>query len=239
MPFRMLNTLSLLRVLAPTVLVLVSIAALAIFVEPLPVGAAINPAGEANGSYVFDVIEVDGPGMAEGEIEEVVVPMAMVYSVRLPSARVHTKIFIYGAGPSGIVGAGSGVAGFLPQQGVFFIDMRQVRKDRTADAPRRNWWAFVMGHEAMHLVQQNRGEVFLQRGAEFYKNDPLEREAFREGLSVANSFGNYSLSWKFAGAAPVAPIDPNPYRTINPQSVRQQLTVRVSRAATLRGTLKK
>lgn len=239
MSFRMLNTLSALRVAALTMFVVVSAAALAIFVEPLPVGASMGSGEDAGALYLFDVIEVDGPELATAEIEEVVVPMAMVYNARMPSVRVHTQIVVYGAGPAGIIGADSGVAGFLPKHGVFFVDMQQVRKDRVLEVPRPNWWAFVMGHEAMHLVQQRRGEVFLQRRAEDYKNDPLEREAFREGLSVANSFGNYFLSWQFTGATPVAPTDPNTYRLVNAQTVRQQLTIRVSKTNTLRGTLKR
>lgn len=230
----------LVRVLGATLLIMVVLISVAVHLEHIPVPKSETVGRPVAAPHLFDVVLVDGAAMDLEEINELATPMAMVMHARMPSVRPHTRIAVYGAGLPRVIGKGVGVAGFLPQEDVFFIDLRQVSLDRPAKIPRKIWWAFIMSHEAMHLFQRHRGETLIgARRPEDYKNDPLEREAFREGLSVANSFGGYQLAWTFDGAEPLEQIEPNIYAADKGNPIVPQVVVRISTAYTVRGSIKR
>lgn len=231
---------SVFRVLGTALLIVVLVIGVAVHLERIPVPVSETVSRPLDAPHLFDVVLVDGAEMDLEEINELAIPMAMVMQARMPSVRVHTRIAVYGSGLPRVIGKGVGVAGFLPREDLFFIDLHQVPKDRPANIPRKTWWAFIMSHEAMHLFQRHRGETLVgARRPEDYNKDPLEREAFREGLSVANSFGGYQLTWRFDGAAPLEQIEPNIYAADNGNSSRPQAVVRISTANTVRGSIKR
>jgi hypothetical protein len=115
-------------------------------------------------------------------------PMVVVMRTRMPSAPYHARIAAYGEGLPMYVQADGGVAGCPPQLDLFFIDVRKAEADNPGNATASTWWRFLMAHEAMQVAQARSGTPMTDgpRGAAYAK-DPREREAFQEGLNVANS----------------------------------------------------
>lgn len=201
---------------------------------PLPKSetAALNKADR----YLFDIVLVDSPTIGSNDINDIVKPMLMVMQRRMPSTPYHVRIAIYGAGVPTYMDSGNAIAGFIPEEDFFFVDMRKVRIENKEGVPSQNWWAFLMAHEATHLWQRVRGEYMVKgsRG-HAYVRDPLEREAFQEAQNVANSLGYYRFEWGFPGEPTLKTERPNLYLSIADTEF-SDFKVRVSDAWTIRGT---
>lgn len=166
---------------------------------------------------LVDVLLLDGVAMSPLEIQDMVRPILMVLSVRLPASPQHVRIVVSPVGfPVGFVGDGVGVAGYSKEADVFVVDLSLVRGIK-AFASEQGRWAFVMAHEATHLWQGVRGDLAGRPSNwddhEAYRRDVLEREAFQEGLAVANALGGDPVRWVFSDGREVRATEPNPYRS--------------------------
>ena len=143
--------------------------------------------------YRVELVLYDQPAVSSGDIDDVVLPMVLLLSQKWPQHPRVVHIAIYREGlPLRLRGndqlGGLIPAAYIADEGYFIVDWKLLQTAQPKGSTKQMWLAMVMGHEATHLWQAARGEVFRSdhtRSLERYKNDPHEIEAYQAGMDVA------------------------------------------------------
>lgn len=168
--------------------------------------------------HQIDVLLLDEPEIGSQALEAALRPLLMVAQHRMPDRQQHFRIIFSRSGfPGNFDGSGVGAAGYDPTTDVFVVDCQAVKGSWGKNQTNEQVWAFVMAHEAMHLWQKERGDLTAHGGSRLhdpdaYIKDPIELEAYQEGVSVASALPNgIPFAWTFRDGTSILPLDPNPY----------------------------
>lgn len=189
------------------------------------------------GAHQVDIVLLDAPAVDSQFIEDVVRPMLMVAERHLPGQPQHLRIVLSGEGfPMNVAADGVAAAAYLPDDDSFVVDVQHLmtwRPSRLAPGP---WIALATAHEAMHMVQARRGQladhVSHFEDPQAYFNDPIEIEAYLEGLTVATALAGRPVRWRFRDGPAIEPTMPNPYWDALGAGLLDRADVRVSRQST-------
>jgi len=222
--------------IASCLVALASTAMLFLYLEKIPLGEASSPVNRQNGASV-EVMAVDSPDLSSAEIGIIAQSMAAVLATRLPGSSPRLRVAAYGAGTPIHARLDGGVAGYMGEKNLFILD---VTKARAAAAKLKltpvEALAFIMGHEASHLVQHMQGRIHVANRGDAYYTDPLELEAFQEGFDLVSAMRAAILRVDINGSILLtSPV--NPYSA--EQLVEQNVPVKVRSSWTWRGQLVK
>lgn len=193
----------------------------------LPPGAA----------HQVDIVLLDAPTVDSQFIEDAVRPMLMVAERHLPGQPQHLRIVLSGEGfPMNVAADGIAAAAYLPDDDSFVVDVQHLMKLRPARMSTGPWIALATAHEAMHLVQARRGQLAHHVShfddPQAYFSDPIEIEAYQEGLTVATALAGRPVRWTFRNGRAIEPAMPNPYWDTLGTDLLDRADVRVSRQST-------
>ncbi|MEG0884326.1 MAG: hypothetical protein RSH52_24135 [Janthinobacterium sp.] len=218
------------------VVALASTVMLVLFLEKIPLGEASSPVNRQHGASV-EVTAVDSPDLSSAEIGIIAHSMVAVLATRLPGSSPQLRVVAYGAGTPIYAQLDGGVAGYMGEKNLFVLD---VTKARATAAKLKltplEALAFIMGHEASHLVQHMQGRIHVASRGDAYYTDPLELEAFQEGFDLVSAMRAAILRLDINGSILLtSPV--NPYSA--EQLVEQNVPVKVRSSWTWRGQLVK
>ena len=207
------------------------------------VPASETPSMQPGQHYRVDLLLVDGPDVTEREIEEMVKPMVMVLVHRMPTQPENLRIVVRQDGFFSNVGDVGGIAMYDAESDTFAVNLDRVRAAQTnafdtAHITSAQEWAFLMGHEAFHLVQATEGEMkghVSTAGTPGYNDDPIELSAFKEGVDVANGLPGPNFAYTLIGKWQLLPSDPSPYYSLRSITLANFADIRVHRQTTPRG----
>lgn len=145
--------------------------------------------------HLVDIVLLDDAKVSRQDIEQMIKPLLIVSAMRMPDRLQHFRIVVSSHGLANDVPVSEGAAaGYLPDLDYFVVDAQKAADSNGAKGiTAQQEWAFVMAHEATHLWQKQRGSMVSGEHShandpEGYITDPIELEAFEEGVSVANAF---------------------------------------------------
>ncbi|RYD98701.1 MAG: hypothetical protein EOP50_04750 [Sphingobacteriales bacterium] len=189
----------------------------------------------------IDLLLMDAPDLSPGDMQWMLRPLIMVADTLEPGKSQHFKIIVHPSGmPQPYAGSGIGAAGYVAEENLILVDVAAVRT-MVAGASDPQRWAFVMAHEATHQWQNRAGALKGRRStfhdSAAYGRDPVEIEAYRIGLAVANAVPGDAFYWIDAhGTSHFAP-QPNPYLALAGLSVQQRAEVFIQAQTTPRRAL--
>lgn len=194
------------------------------------------------GKHRVDLHLIDGPEFEPEEIEAMLQPLGWVAALRMPGTSQQFRILASPEGfPHGYAGSGIGAAGYVSEQDLFVVDLQAVRRMLPVQDVNQRW-ALVMGHEATHYWQMRRGALANRLSSmgdsENYRIDPLEIEAFTEGVTLANAIpGEPFIYERSDGSAFFPPLN-NPYKAIVERKFAESLEVHITTQTTPAGLLR-
>ena len=221
---------------------LVAVSVLILQLEKIPAGEAPDQI-PPTGIPAIELTLVDYPDLSAAETMVITKSMSAVMARRLPGDHAQMRVVVYGAGIPIYIQADGGLAGYLGDLDVFFIDVTKAREAAVRlKITQLEAWAYFMGHEATHLVQHLEGRARRASRGDAYHADPLEREAFQEGFDLLIALKRGLLYMTIRGVSPLTTAIPNPYTVEhfaqqNPiVTVRSTWTLRGSAIRALRAT---
>ncbi len=192
-----------------------------------------------------DIVLLDDTAASQHEIEKMIKPLLIVSSMRMPDRLQHFRIVVSSHGlPSEVSVSEGAAAGYLPELDYFVVDQQKVASNTRANGiTAQQEWAFVMAHEATHLWQKQRGDIHSGEHSHAndstgYLKDPIEIEAFEEGVSVANAFPGPTFRWRFVNGNVITGANSAMYIGLAMyMNVDEVADIRVARQLTARGCL--
>jgi len=221
----------------------VGIAGIALFaiirLETTPLPPSRSATLRADENYQVDVVLVDQPEMFQEDVRNAVRPMLDVLRHHWPQRPVHIRLAVYRDGFPYRLPAEQAVAAYVPEQDFFVLDARESAASHAKPEWRRmsptTWLAFIMGHEAAHLWQTLRGDEMNNSSfdnPDAYPHDPIELEAFKEGITQASRVERRPLRWRSSTGQEIA-ADPFWFGAVSPRAY----DLRIGHAWTVRGIL--
>ena len=220
-----------------SILPILSIIAVLLWERP-PVPNPIHQLGSTGEPFTFDVVLVDDPQLPPGALDALVRPMAMVWHHRWPDVPYNARIAVYPGGFPMRYARDSVPAAYISSEDVFLLNAHYAISTRPDSVSLQAWFAFLMAHEATHRWQAVRGDSMgdgSPKQKDAYARDPIEREAFQEGVTVASVISSRPIEWHGRDSTVFTSPAPNPYTSLD---YLVHFEIRVHEATTFRGRLR-
>ena len=197
--------------------------------------------------HLVDIVLLDDTKVSRQDIEQMIKPLLLVSAMRMPDRLQHFRIVVSSHGlPSEVPVSEGAAAGYLPDPDYFVVDAQKVTSSSGAKGiTAQQEWAFVMAHEATHLWQKQRGTMISGENSHAYDpdgyiKDPIELEAYEEGVSVANAFPGPTFIWKFIDGKRITGVNSVLYVALaSYMDVGRMADIRVAHQLTARGCVRR